>query len=63
MRTNVSAQRFYPFIRDEKQWLKDGDAEIGPFEAWSDAKRYIAKHRANKNENASECLSVLQRQT
>ena len=27
-----NAQRFYPFIRDEKQWLKDGDAELGPFE-------------------------------
>jgi hypothetical protein len=42
MTTGAAVQRFYPFIRAEQQWLKDGANEIGPFLSWGEAKRYIA---------------------
>ena len=38
-------QQFTPFIRDDQQWLKDGETEIGPFKLWGEASRYIKQQR------------------
>jgi hypothetical protein len=52
MTTGAAVQRFYPFIRAEQQWLKDGANEIGPFLSWGDAERYIAMRLKKEKDDA-----------